>query len=531
LPEARALLYEETVDILLWRWEQMKLTRADEAPQLRQLLLEAGRGDVDLKRALWELAYEAHGQTRPEEGADGLADISQYRLQSALAALKDDDHTWARQVVETMKLRAGLLLERAPEVFTFPHRTFQEYLAGAHLAAQGDFATRAAGLSRQGALWREAILLGAGKLVHHSGELDKPLALVGELCPAHAPGDDSAWRQAWLAGEVLLEIGMARVGDSALGCDLLERVQGRLVELVRLGKLAAGERARAGDTLGRLGDPRFDPGRWYLPAENLLGFVHVPAGKFHMGSDSKRDKELYDDEKPQHEVHLPEYYLARYPVTVAQFRAFIEARGKPTTDADSLRGLPNHPVVWVTWYEAMEYCDWLGERLRSLALEQIATGLEAVEAQQRDFWLGLAEGKLTVSLPSEAEWEKAARGDTGWIYPWGEEFDAEKANTSETGIDHTSAVGCFPGGVSPYGVQDLSGNVWEWTRSLNVPYPYDPQDGRENPDADGSRVLRGGAFRYNRSCARCAYRNWLDPDLLVRDVGFRVVVSLSDSGL
>src|SRR3990170_4056261 len=128
LPEARALLYEETVDILLWRWEQLKLTGQEEAPRLRQLLLEAGRTDVDLKRVLWELAYEAHSQTSEEQGSESLADIGQYQLQKALAGLKDGDHTWARAVAEAMKLRAGLLLERAPEVFTFPHRTFQEFL-------------------------------------------------------------------------------------------------------------------------------------------------------------------------------------------------------------------------------------------------------------------------------------------------------------------------------------------------------------------------------------------------------------------
>src|SRR3990170_3586797 len=128
LPEARALLYEETVDILLWRWEQLKLTGQEEAPRLRQLLLEAGRTDVDLKRVLWELAYEAHSQTGEEQGSESLADIGQYQLQKALAGLKDGDHTWARAVAEAMKLRAGLLLERAPEVFTFPHRTFQEFL-------------------------------------------------------------------------------------------------------------------------------------------------------------------------------------------------------------------------------------------------------------------------------------------------------------------------------------------------------------------------------------------------------------------
>ena len=134
LPDARALLYEDTVDILLWRWEQVKSGSPQDTPRLRQLLLEANRTEVDLKRVLWQLAFEAHGQIEGEDrDRDRLADVGELRLRKALAALKDGDHNWAGQLIEAMKLRAGLLLERAPEVFTFPHRTFQEYLAGAHL--------------------------------------------------------------------------------------------------------------------------------------------------------------------------------------------------------------------------------------------------------------------------------------------------------------------------------------------------------------------------------------------------------------
>jgi hypothetical protein len=134
LPEARALLYEETVDILLWRWEQLKVSGEEELPRLRQLLLAAGRGDVDLKRILWELAFQAHaaGGAGDEES---LADIGELTLVKALARLHPEgDYGWAQQVVEQMKERAGLLLERQPGVFTFPHRTFQAYLAGSYLS-------------------------------------------------------------------------------------------------------------------------------------------------------------------------------------------------------------------------------------------------------------------------------------------------------------------------------------------------------------------------------------------------------------
>ncbi len=184
LPEARALLYEETVHFLLWHWEELKVGRDGPAPRLRALLAQAECADTDLRGVLWRLAFAAHGASGAGEA---VADIGKWPLLEALAALHPQTSLdWARQVLEAMTLRAGLLLERAPEVYAFPHRTFQEYLAGAALAVQADFAQEAARLSAEGPLWREAVLLAVGRLVHVSGETDRPLALVGELCPVQA---------------------------------------------------------------------------------------------------------------------------------------------------------------------------------------------------------------------------------------------------------------------------------------------------------------------------------------------------------
>lgn len=454
LPDARALLYEEAIDILLWRWDQLKTNSEDETSRLRSLLTRVGRTDVDIKRTLWQLASMAHEKGGTGDG-EAVADIGELQLAKTLSALHPDgSRDWAYQVIDVMKLRAGLLVERAPEVYTFPHRTFQEYLAGASLASRPDFARQAVRLAAQGALWREVLLLAVGRLVYRDGDMAKPLTLVAELCPAQCDETDQRWRQTWLAGDVFVEMRRNRATDSALGRELVERVSHRLVALLQGGHLSAVERARAGDTLARLGDPRFRADSWYLPDEPLLGFVEIPAGPFLMGSDPEQDDEADDREQPQHPVTLPRYYMARYPVTVAQFRAFVGHSGHQPRDEDCLHGLPNHSVVLVTWHEALAYCRWLTEWF------QTGEGIpEAVARQARQ------EG-WEVVLPSEAEWEKAARRADGRIYPWGNAWRDDHANTEETSIHSTTAVGSFPQGASPSGCLDIAGNVWEWTRSL-----------------------------------------------------------------
>jgi formylglycine-generating enzyme required for sulfatase activity len=292
----------------------------------------------------------------------------------------------------------------------------------------------------------------------------------------------------------------------------------RQLELMRSSHLYPRERVAAGNVLARLGDPRFRADAWFLPDERLLGFVEIPAGPFLMGSDKGHDPEAYDNELARHEVTLLRYFIGRYPVTVAQFRAYVEGSDSQPENPRSLHGLANHPVVSVSWYEAQQYCNWLTERLRAWPRtpEPLATLV------RNESW--------QIALPSEAEWEKAARGTDGRIYPWGNEPDPNRANYGDTGIDTSSAVGCFPGGASPYSVEDLSGNVWEWTRSWWGDYPY-PADQRERPRRahpkarqDAARVLRGGAFLSPRRGVRCACRLRYHPLTSYGFVGFRVVV-------
>jgi formylglycine-generating enzyme required for sulfatase activity len=380
------------------------------------------------------------------------------------------------------------------------------------------------------------VLLAVGRLVYLSGDTDKPLALVGELCPHRAGENEIAWRQAWLAGEALVEMGLNRVRDSALGRDLAERLRHRLVDLIRQGRLSAVERAAAGRTLARLDDPRFRADTWYLPDEPLLGFVEVPAGPFLMGTREEDiptlleqfggEREWYEWEVPRHEVTLPAYYVARYPVTNAQYLAFVTDTGHrpPTADIDLAPpyewrdGQPpshllNAPVVLVTWYDAQAYCSWLTEQLRTW--EGVPEPLARL----------LHEEDWVVRLPTEAEWEKAARGSDSRIFPWGDEPDPNRANYGDSGIGSTSAVGCFPGGASPYGVLDMAGNVWEWCHSLYQSYPYKQEDGREDSGAEGARVLRGGSFNSNERYVRCAFRGGDYPVDGYNGYGFRICVA------
>jgi formylglycine-generating enzyme required for sulfatase activity len=186
--------------------------------------------------------------------------------------------------------------------------------------------------------------------------------------------------------------------------------------------------------------------------------------------------------------------------------------------------LENHPVVGVSWYEAVAFCRWLTARFQisdfRLQIENIRD--ENLKSEIKNL-------KFEIRLPTEAEWEKAARGTEGYIFPWNDELTPQHANYSETKIGATSAVGIFPAGASPYGLLDASGNVWEWcsTKWIENYKGYDKKiKERENLEGDDLRVLRGGAFSSVSRDVRAASRNSNDSDGRLRHSGFRVVASL-----
>jgi formylglycine-generating enzyme required for sulfatase activity len=277
------------------------------------------------------------------------------------------------------------------------------------------------------------------------------------------------------------------------------------------------ERNEAGTALNWVGDPRFREDFYFLPNDELLGFVHVPGGNFQMGSND------YDWEKPPHEVTLPEFFIARFPVTVAQFQAFVKATGERPGDESILKGPDNHPMVRVSWHEAMAYCRWLQTVLEASESPELQPIRECLAAGWR------------VRLPTEAEWERAARGTDGRTFPWGKKPDPNRANYDDSKIGSTSAVGCFPGGETPIECLDMSGNVWEWTVSLwgkdfskpdfKYPYRHDEKWNNETVGNETMRVFRGGSFLSTVDPVRCANRLRSNPDLRYDLNGFRCCVS------
>jgi formylglycine-generating enzyme required for sulfatase activity len=258
---------------------------------------------------------------------------------------------------------------------------------------------------------------------------------------------------------------------------------------------------------------RFRADAWYLPEDDLLGFVHIPGGPFPMGSDPRADALAYENElwmgaEGPGTADVPPFYIGRYEVTVAQYRAFVEATGHKAVP-EALSAPPEHPVSSVSWPDALAYCRWLEGELRAWP----GTPAELSRALGEGFRLG---------IPSEAEWEKAARGTDGRIYPWGNAPEPGRANYGRKGTVPVGSIDCPE---CPFGLRDVSGNVWELTRSPYEPYPYDPADDGAHLDADALFVMRGGHFADGERNVRAAARGGVDPGARRPFIGFRLVIS------
>ena len=506
LPDRRAELYAEAVDVLLGKRDEARGIKA--LPILGKQAFDTG----DKRLLLQSIALAIHEKERKDIDAEDLRRL----LAEHFAEMLPEKRGVRRAVerfLQNIAERAGILIARAEGVYAFSHLTFQEYLAASAIAARDDYLSYTLERSAD-AWWREVILLEAGYLSMQSKE--RTTNLIKAIIEQQE--EPEPYHNLVLGAESLRDVGENRVSGN-LGSSLRTQLQAELETPVPDGwmgkvrtRLTRGmtaeqltaRRVSAANALAHVGGNQY----WSSPYGEPE-WVDIPAGEFWMGSETDQS---FSDEKPVHKIHLPAFQISRVPITNAQYAFFIEATEyeapRHFEDGRAPKGKESHPVINVNWHDALAYCKWMSE----------------------------VSGK-NITLPSEAEWEKAARGSQDKReYPWGDDFELTRCNTSELGLGTTTPVGIFQEGASPYGVLDLSGNVWEWTRSLwgkdrmdaDFSYPYDVDDGRENLEASDevARVLRGGSWDLNNWLARCAYRFNYFPDDRNYFIGFRLVVSL-----
>ena len=412
-------------------------------------------------------------------------------------------------------------------VYTFPHRSFQEYLAAAYFRREEDalfdfFMAQDANLELEDETWQE--------LAAHLGRTDpdrwrEVVVLLGGIKSQQEPGPvwdllaalsqdiqgidkQPSKQQAWglrLAAEILAE-SINRENLNKKQTRIFKKIQQALPHILGTDQLPAAERFSTGKYLSYMGDLREK-----VNHVDVMPFSLIPAGRFYMGhgvNDKKEEEALSEAAAGEYNVSY-DYWMAQHPVSVYQFAAFVNDTNYTLSDEVTWYGFVNGAVVNVSWQEAMGFCQWLTQRWH-----------------QADY----LPTDWRVTLPDETEWEKAARGglqlpqqrqiwsaNQGELkfdnkttyqknpqpqrrYPWGNEINNEVASyQNHNGLPSTADI--YPLGISPYGCQDMAGNVWEWTRSERGDYPYPDigtKEWKQRRDSekgeDAFCVLRGGSF-------------------------------------
>jgi formylglycine-generating enzyme required for sulfatase activity len=436
------------------------------------------------------LAFEMQNKNRKTfEVGDGLDVLKQICLQ------KEDEpgHVYQRRIhhlFDEIEPNCGLFNRLSSGEIEFTHLTFQEFMA----AKQIVYMDLGYNEFLENDWWAETILLYTGLL---SLEMKKRCNNVVEDILNTEQEDEKIKRRLWLLGsKALCDFPLSKRDDK-----VVTLARDKLYELIE-SNASLEKRFEAGEIVGTLGDLR-------IKADNM---VLVKGGKFMRGS-----SEGNNNEKPQREIYLDDFKVGKYPVTNEEFKEFIGDGGykrekfwakegwqwreenkisEPAYSHDRKWNGSNFPVVGISWFEASAYANWLSER----------TGHQ-------------------YRLPTEAEWEKAARGTDGSKYPWGYEFDKNLCNSYESGLNRTSPVGIYPKGKSPYGCFDMAGNVWELCSDWYGAdyYANSPDKNPKGPSNGASRVDRGGSWGSTARVCRSAYRAPLAPGVRNRILCFRLL--------
>jgi formylglycine-generating enzyme required for sulfatase activity len=492
LPEQRADLYDSIIKWLARSREQRTgRSTAERCVALLHELALAMQNHPDGRQVQVPKRWAAEALAR-EMGADGH---SRHRIERAMRFLEEEE------------LDSGLVIARGNEL-RFWHLTFQEFLAAKALAARTDLPQRKLlfGKPKKFYLpeWREVVVLLAGVL-HQQGK-PKVDGLVSAVLKdlGRSPSLAVRARCAGLLGVIFRDLRPLGYEPADLRYQrLLDEVES-IFDAGRAQSVPIKDRIEAAEALGQAGDARIDP-------KHPKYWVTIPAGEFLMGSQKadpskdNYDDEAYGDELPLHEVSLNEYRIAAYPTTVGEYQRFVEHGGYDERRCWSAGGFgdstepenwaeqaafPNRPVVGVSWYDAMAYAAWSGCR-----------------------------------LPTEAEWERAARGTQGRKFPWGNDpADPSRLNYDGSNIGRATPVGIYPLGATPEGIYDMAGNALEWCQDPFAPYRTGVQT-EPDPSEDKRifRVVRGGSWIDYSWFARAAYRGDNHPGVRSFYLGFRVV--------
>ncbi|RRR78594.1 MAG: NACHT domain-containing protein [Candidatus Viridilinea halotolerans] len=536
LPRDRPKLYEEILELLLGQWDKVRAGQS-----LADAIGCPDWTSERLRPLLDRLSYEAH---LAGSSHDGRGRLERGRVRDALieffekAKLPD---AWgaAQRCLSYFEQRSGLLAADDPSTYVFAHLTLQEHCAGRHLLLSRDPVAQVVA-RRHEDRWREPIFLGLGVIQATNPYLVEKLlrTLVMRQEGEQAKADGCWYRDLILAAELGHDrdwsyLREQEVDVAGLQADLRRGLVTLLAD--RAQPLPVAERVRAGFLLGDLGDPRFPVAIAQWQAElarrnedfgQSAGYwCYVREGSYRIGG--------WDADEQAAEIALPTFWLARYPITVAQFAPFVAVGYGPEaerwwtpngwqwkqqrdrTEPWGWRGAnynsPNQPVIGANWYEASAYCVWLSEQLQPSG--------------------------YVVRLPTEAEWEAAAAYDAQGqrrIYPWGEvEPTPELAIYDASKLGWPAPVGCCPAGAAPCGALDMVGNVWEWTCSHGESYPARSgvisDDFVQSKDFSREEMvvpLRGGGWGNDSANVRCgARRRNLPGNLLLNVGGFRVILS------
>ncbi len=470
IPDQRAELYDRIVDNLLYR-------RFHGNPKIPELLV---------RDFLAELAFDMQQKNLLTIDTGDAKEI----LKRVIKQQENEDpRQYNRRIAslfDEIEPHCGLFRRVSDMEIGWIHKTFREYFTAKYMI---DYETDYQPfLTNED--WEETTFLYTGLLSLHSRERSN--RMVDKLIDVGYTESDEhqRWKIWTRAGRALCDL---QRRDETVVKKVVERL------LTVIGSDADVDvRFKAGMALGYLGDPR-------LSEDNM---ILIPEGEFLRGSNQG------DDEKPEQRIWLDMFWIGRFPVTNQEYGTFIAADGYNNEDVWSSAGwmwkdqekiveplswhdrrwnAPNLPVVGVSWYEAEAYANWLSRQ----------TGQH-------------------YHLPTDAQWEKAARGTDGREYPWGNKLEPDRCNYDQTGLNRTSSVGTFPKGASPWGCHDMSGNVWEWC--LDWYGQYSPQYVRNpmGPDTSSGRVLRGGSWIDDGRGVRSAYRRGIDPGDRFGLIGFRL---------